>query len=273
MGQSAILRRYVDDDESMPFKTRAFYIKVIMDHARVPDLMVELTNSSWPVRVVRLHQSDLYGDDVDPVNSNGGGARRRGVGIGPAAAAGGLGGGGARRSAFQPPARQPSGSPEGIGIAGGFENSAAGQAAQEVRNAQAAAMANPNLVEVVVAGLMTLYRPVEEEEAATEGAADGTEPAAEGQNPDAPQEPATTEPQPDSSSETASPEGTDVDPKSATPEKAPEENSKPGTPEPAEKSDETPAVEKPKSEKPDQNPDDTKPESAANGGEKPDDNR
>jgi hypothetical protein len=46
--------RYVDDGPK--FRTRAFKLTVDMDHRRLPHLLVELTNSNWPVEIVRVNQ-------------------------------------------------------------------------------------------------------------------------------------------------------------------------------------------------------------------------
>lgn len=50
------LQRYIDFDSARPFRERGFKLRVIMDHRRLPDLLVELTNSRWPVTIVRAHQ-------------------------------------------------------------------------------------------------------------------------------------------------------------------------------------------------------------------------
>ena len=47
-------RRYVDDDPALPYKTRGFYLSVVMDHRRVPELIAALTanGTNWTTSVV-----------------------------------------------------------------------------------------------------------------------------------------------------------------------------------------------------------------------------
>ncbi len=54
-GGTSAGRRYIED-EGKPFRTRGFYIKAVVDHRRVPDLLVEITNSEWPLEIIRVHQ-------------------------------------------------------------------------------------------------------------------------------------------------------------------------------------------------------------------------
>lgn len=51
--------RYVDDGTKTPYRTRAFYLKVIMDEREIPAFLTELTNSPWPVEIVRVHRVSL----------------------------------------------------------------------------------------------------------------------------------------------------------------------------------------------------------------------
>src|SRR5206468_2601996 len=63
------IKRYLDDDETQPFKRRGFYFKVVMDHRKVPDLLAELMNSPYPVEIVRVQQtwySDGTGTGAGP---------------------------------------------------------------------------------------------------------------------------------------------------------------------------------------------------------------
>ena len=61
-------RRYVDDGEELPFRTRGFYLELVMNHESVPILIAQLTTSNWPVEILRVHQQDLYEDDIPGVN-------------------------------------------------------------------------------------------------------------------------------------------------------------------------------------------------------------
>ncbi|QDT37268.1 hypothetical protein [Stratiformator vulcanicus] len=53
--------RYVTNAPDVPFKTRGFYLKVIVDHRYVPELLIELTENPYPVKIVRVHQQDHNG--------------------------------------------------------------------------------------------------------------------------------------------------------------------------------------------------------------------
>jgi len=53
-GGAAETKRYVDDSEELPYKTRAFILQVRMIQQRVPSLLAALTNSSFPVEIVRV---------------------------------------------------------------------------------------------------------------------------------------------------------------------------------------------------------------------------
>ncbi|RMG32475.1 MAG: hypothetical protein D6725_17585, partial [Planctomycetota bacterium] len=49
-------RRYIDDEE-LPYRTRGFYLKVVMDHRQLPDFQAELLKSRWPVQFVVIQQA------------------------------------------------------------------------------------------------------------------------------------------------------------------------------------------------------------------------
>lgn len=71
-GRSIKMGRYVDD-KAAEWKTRGFYMELVMDHRKVPDLLVALANSEWPIRVTRVHQSDFLEEVLvseQPVASN-----------------------------------------------------------------------------------------------------------------------------------------------------------------------------------------------------------
>ncbi|GIX04753.1 MAG: hypothetical protein KatS3mg114_0622 [Planctomycetaceae bacterium] len=61
------VRRYVDDDERLPYKTRAFYLSVVMDHRKLPDFIAELTangNSPWPILIGRVQMARINPDEL-----------------------------------------------------------------------------------------------------------------------------------------------------------------------------------------------------------------
>lgn len=76
--------RYIEKTKP-EWKTRGFYLEVVMDHRRVPDLLVALTNSgangSWPIRITRVHQADFKDEDlfVEGASTTGPGAGAAGL--------------------------------------------------------------------------------------------------------------------------------------------------------------------------------------------------
>ena len=82
------VKRYVQDDKSLPYKTRGFYLSVKMDHTRIPLLIAELTaneNSVWPVEILRVQMSRLHEDESPSGGGMGGtgGAFSRSMPPGP----------------------------------------------------------------------------------------------------------------------------------------------------------------------------------------------
>jgi hypothetical protein len=54
-------------DEQKEFKTRGFSLQVVMDHRRIPDLLVALSNCEhWPINVLRMHEADYKDEDLVP---------------------------------------------------------------------------------------------------------------------------------------------------------------------------------------------------------------
>ncbi len=52
------VKRYIEGDNNTPYKTRGFYIQVAMDHTFVPELVSQLSNMPWPTEIARVQQSD-----------------------------------------------------------------------------------------------------------------------------------------------------------------------------------------------------------------------
>lgn len=142
-GTAGPSKRYIDEDEKQPYKRRGFYIKVVMDHTKVPDLIAELMNSPFPVEIVRVQQVWL----TDSGTSSGGGASPFG-----GAGAGGF-------AAFKPTAGGEAAvaavptDEGGTGGGGAFARPAASGTASQ------SAMSDPNLAHVAILGVWTLYRP------------------------------------------------------------------------------------------------------------------
>jgi len=137
------LKRYIDFDENQPYKRRGFYIKVTMDHTKVPDLIAELMNSPFPVEIVRVQQvwmsdsaGSTSGSGTSPFGLSGAGA---GTGFGgtPYPAAGG-------ENAVAAASPDEGGTFARSGTGGTNSTSA---------------MSDPNLAQVAILGVWTLYRP------------------------------------------------------------------------------------------------------------------
>lgn len=184
-GEAVKPRRYIDDEEGSPFKTRGFYMVLLMDHRRIPDLIAELTSndrSVWPVEVVRVQMVRKNEDAV--VRSGGMGMGSPGMGMGGGEMGGGFGGGSANN--FGGGQRF-----DGMGGGGNFggnlppeliggqspmnpqdANNPALQAKLQAANqALQNALTDPNIAEVAIAGYFTLYTPPEAVVAAAEEAA------------------------------------------------------------------------------------------------------
>lgn len=172
-GGTTKLIRYVDDDKDMPFKTRGFYLQVVMEIRHVPELIVELTNSPYPVRVVRVQQADVMMDDVD---TSGGGFSRSPMGRSRLPGGMGEAGQASTRGRGMGSSRGPLGNrassgagrgPLGAAKGGDSFRTGPGSSAQDTGDFEAvaqSALSDPDLCTVAIAGLMTIYRPVEAKE-------------------------------------------------------------------------------------------------------------
>ncbi len=184
--------RYVKELPENPYVERGFYLSVIINQNKLVDFMVALSNSEWPVRVVRFH----FGKNPyapDPFSSTrGGGGNLLSMGM---RGRGGMSPGGysANPSSSGSEAfTQPANSSNFTGsMAGGM--GAAGNTGYPVD-----ALQHPDLVQLDLAGLITMYRQPPEELAALEAAATGggatTPEAAPGETPgegEMPTDPAT----------------------------------------------------------------------------------
>jgi len=189
-------KRYVDDDAAAPFKTRAFKMQVVMDHRQIPEFLAELTNSPFPVRILRVHWVELnadprfgggtsYGGEgaMPGIGGRGMSSGGRGMGATGGRGMGSMGGG------YSPPGMSSGGrgmgATGGRGVGSGMRSGLPGMTGVEGESGfggetgqvdlYSQAMSNPYLAEVVVGGLMTIYRsPLEMAAAAS---AEGTDPA------------------------------------------------------------------------------------------------
>ena len=164
--------RYIDEGDSLAYYTRGFTLQVIMDHRRVPDLLVELTSSPLPVEIIRVHQAQLNREDLtksgmmSPATSP-----RFPVPPGPT-----LGQGTSKR--------MPGLAPKKPGSAPTVASPEAIEALGRLYAIAEAALSGPNLAAVSIVGLFTIYKPMAEPEG--EGQTAEGAPTAEGTGASAP---------------------------------------------------------------------------------------
>ena len=235
MTSTANMKRYVE--EKTEWKTRGFYLEVIMDQRHVPHLMVALTNAEWPIRITRVHQADLNDETLASGSAGmpgmppmGRGAAGGGMDMmkkmmaGAGSARPGLG---ARPMRTGPDADDDGPRPIGSGRPTPSRSEGGG------RSDSMSALEDPMLVTVAIDGLFTIFnKPPEDKTAPPAGSQQQDAPPAAGQQlPVTPESTAptsgdTTE-QPVATDGTADPEAADpgeVKPEAATevPEDSPE---------------------------------------------------
>lgn len=195
-GGTAPKKRYIEETER--FKTRGFYMELVMDHRCVPEFLAELSDSKWPLKVIRVQQVDVDLTDVGSTGSVGagpgamggmpGGRGMPGAGRG-AAGMGGMGGMGAMPRAGGAAPRLPGAGaggaaggrmprPAGPAIRPGDRDAAGGGVGVESTLDVQSAMADPYLVNLALSGIITIYLPP------------GPPPGAEGAVPGTPGSPA-----------------------------------------------------------------------------------
>ncbi|MBL8816244.1 MAG: hypothetical protein JNL58_09450 [Planctomyces sp.] len=202
--------RYVHDAEGLPYKTRAFFLHVKIREEQVAELLASLTDSDFPVQIVRVDLRTNAGSGTTGMGGGlGGGLAGGGVGGAPGMGGGGIGGapgmggggiGGAPGMGGGGIGGAPGMGGGGIGGAPGMESGEEGGmlgggglgpdggnpyegfgGAQENmtgQQARANAMSDPFLIDLRVAGLMTLYQTVEEVVSQTETEAGAAQEAA-----------------------------------------------------------------------------------------------
>ena len=143
-------KRYVDDNPKMPLKTRGFYLKVVMDRNKLPELLVQLTNLKYPVEIVRVHQASL---NSSTPKKKVGTATTPGEPMANATS---------RPSPFDPP-MSVTGVPMGIGAARPQNVIQKTSEQEKAEEAYERAFNDPHLSEVVISGLMTIYTPADED--------------------------------------------------------------------------------------------------------------
>jgi len=177
--------RYIAEDESAPFVERGFYLSVIIMQNKIPDFVVELANSDWPVRVTRFN----VGQNPYRQETAAGGGNYMSGGFGNEFSGesspemsyepGGFGSGGSGNfggNQFGGPGLGGEFGPNGGGNSG--KVMAGGMASGLPRHAQAA-LNHPDLVQLDLCGVITIYRQPTEviEKLKTAMEADGASPS------------------------------------------------------------------------------------------------
>lgn len=147
MSQEPQVRRYIEDEEGKPYRTRGFYLHVTMRNEFVPDLMLALTNMDWPTYIAHTRVAELNPDPVEYVGERNDFASRGGGGFDD-----GGGSGGPRIGIL--PQRTQTVTPrtfEGGGM------SRTGERGSEV-DLLPSVLGHPANAEVVICGIMTIYR-------------------------------------------------------------------------------------------------------------------
>lgn len=159
-GTAVRAKRYLDDDKALPFRTRGFYMTVIMDHRKIPNLISDLSaseKSAWPIEIVRVQYVRLHEDDTDG-RGTGGGFNPSMAGSGADPFIGAAAGGSSTEGGFGGPSA-PSFNFDG--------NAGGGVATPQSQTAIAALMnsvQDPNMARVAICGIITLYNEVKPEE-------------------------------------------------------------------------------------------------------------
>ena len=153
-------KRYIDDDKALPFRTRGFYMTLIMDHRKIPNLIAELSaseKSAWPIEIVRVQYVRLHEDDTDSKGTGGG----SGPGMSLSESFGGAGSAGSSgESGFG------GGAAAGVSLEGGTGGSGVTTSQSQVAIAALmSAMQDPNMARVTICGIITLYNEVKPEDA------------------------------------------------------------------------------------------------------------
>ena len=175
-------KRYIASDPELPYRTRAFQMTVVVDHRELPALLMSLTNAAWPVEIVRVQSAA----GVSPAgHASAAGGRRGGFGGGGSGQFGGGSGG-----YGGPPEGMFGGGGSGLGGSdfGGYggpsmgggsglggRRGGAGVPAPDPSDPYQVALADPYLVTAVIGGVMTIYKPLTDEEESA-GAAAGAQP-------------------------------------------------------------------------------------------------
>lgn len=151
--------RYIDYKEGTVFKKRGFYLEAIIDHQRLPKLLAELSNNSWPVTITRVQMAQAGSEAA----SRSGGEMEMGMDFETEYESGGLMGGRGRSGPAMIQRPRPLGPSRPMPMPGGAdeygpEGSARGS---EFASLAAAAQFGPQLAVVAISGVIHIYNPPE----------------------------------------------------------------------------------------------------------------
>lgn len=174
--------RYVKEDEAAPYVQRGFYLSVVINQNNVVDFLVALANSEWPTQVTRFHFGKNPYGPPDPFSArgvaNGAGSARPGMFTDDDDVKGRRGGRGMARPMNAGPPMQDGEAGFGFGrggAGGGRVGGLPSAAAPGNTGYPPDALLHPDLVQLDLTGLITIYRQpkseIPEEGAPTDGAA------------------------------------------------------------------------------------------------------
>lgn len=145
--------RYIADSEEKPFLERGFYMSVIIMQDKIPDFLVELANSEWPVRVTRFHVGkNPYYTGVSANQSPYGNTYGEESGFDMEGSTGGFTGRGSTNYDMEA-----SGMEGGLGMQNrGIEG--VGGLTTNLPEMADAAMQHPELVQLDLCGVITMYK-------------------------------------------------------------------------------------------------------------------
>ena len=181
---ASTVKRYIEDEAR--FRTRGFYMTLVMDHRKIPALIAELSASeysAWPAEVLRVQMVRLHDDDVGSGSGTPGFAGGITAGM-PAMSPSSASGTSTVPPGYPNPRFQPSdGEDGGAGVANLTAAAAAAAALESARQ-------DPFMARVSIIGVITLYKEVKPD--AAPPAAPAAPAATPGANPPNPAAPGTT---------------------------------------------------------------------------------
>ncbi len=139
-------RRYIDHVKTNPYRLRGFYLEVAIDHQYLPELLAQLSNMPWPTEIVRW-QRGVNVQAMVPYEAKPPEETKK-SGTGPAVTP--FAGGGFRKGDDQDENRDRTRVPGGAAAKSVFDRPA---------RMFYAALDDPNVVVVALAGVMTIYPP------------------------------------------------------------------------------------------------------------------